>query len=377
MISVRFVSTKQQSLPPWNTCIQSHNWHCPTRSGALSCTDSPALRPAAHKAQLSPGAQEINCSIIQLKLCLLWKSFQGRVLYFFPHHEVVGMLWWEINRFRTADYSYQKILKNSRNLNDQIIFSGKISLCVEHIYSGYFLLSYCLQRDFQVRAGFFVWGFYWGESSPLVLGTRHTQSPLPTPQLHFSTSPSPFSPQLTEYLRSDMLTSTPVDLFRFSSWDTTTCSSFVRWQSSSNMSVPKLTALQGKAALSPSGALCSSKPKTFHKATPLQGLGMLYWCKESSQSCCKARSKQESSQSCCSWSWCKNKHHLWKQRWEFWLCLPQDLGSSTCGLQPASPGLRKLLLKDWVRIWSGVFRSSSTSAHCRKWGFEKRNWICG
>ena len=41
-----------------------------------------------------------------------------------------------------------------------------------------------------------------------------------------------------------MFTLIPVDLFRFSSCDTTTCSSFVIWQSNSNISVPIVTALK-------------------------------------------------------------------------------------------------------------------------------------
>lgn len=101
----------------------------------------------------------------------------------------------------------------------------------------------------------------------LDFGTRHTRTqPFCPPQPlykrifkhHLALT---FFPQLTEYLRSDMLTSTPVDLFRFSSWDTTTCSSFVRWQSSSNMSVPILTALEAKrSALNHTCILYRSKP---------------------------------------------------------------------------------------------------------------------
>lgn len=68
--------------------------------------------------------------------------------------------------------------------------------------------------------------------------------------VHCTASPTfDYLLQFTEYLRSDILMSTPVDLFRFSSCDTTTCSSFVRWQSSSNMSVPILTALQQESKL--------------------------------------------------------------------------------------------------------------------------------
>lgn len=45
-------------------------------------------------------------------------------------------------------------------------------------------------------------------------------------------------------LSEEMLTSWPVCLSRFSSWETTTCPSWVKWQSSSIICVPCSTALQ-------------------------------------------------------------------------------------------------------------------------------------
>lgn len=109
-----------------------------------------------------------------------------------------------------------------------------------------------------------------------------TQPSCPPQPLHkciFKHHPAwTFFLQLTEYLRSDMLTSTPVDLFRFSSWDTTTCSSFVRWQSSSSMSVPKLTALEmKKLSLNNTWILHRYKPNTGYciKLIPLEVLQML------------------------------------------------------------------------------------------------------
>lgn len=45
-------------------------------------------------------------------------------------------------------------------------------------------------------------------------------------------------------LSEETVTSCPVCLSRFSSWDTTTCPSCVRWQSNSNISVPCSSALE-------------------------------------------------------------------------------------------------------------------------------------
>lgn len=131
------------------------------------------------------------------------------------------------------------------------------------------------------------------ESFPQVLDTKRT-SPSCPPQPFYKHSSKHFL-QLTEYLRSDILTSTPVDLFRFSSWDTTTCSSFVRWQSSSNMSVPILTALEAKKSALNHTCISYRSKRTryvlFNWTNPTESALDALWCNASSQPYCQARNK--------------------------------------------------------------------------------------
>lgn len=192
-----------------------------------------------------------------------------------------------------------------------------------------------------------------------------TQPSCPPQPLHkciFKHHPAwTFFLQLTEYLRSDMLTSTPVDLFRFSSWDTTTCSSFVRWQSSSSMSVPKLTALEmKKLSLNNTWILHRYKPNTGYciKLIPLEVLEML----SDAMKPHSLAAKQEANNSAAAGEldarinkvlWIRDG--IWTQ--ELWLCLPwkwSSLSVNCIYLQ----GLRNPLLKHW--FLSVMFISMST-----------------